>query len=115
METFQKIRPECQMINSGPLIMAVQSTVLRVLNELSSSKNTSSVVDWLCLPLAKDVEVVVHVSHICHLELDTTFAEAKSWQDLRDQLAYFSPSVHFTEKETGAQEGYMGAQIPYSF
>lgn len=60
--------------------MAAQSPVLRVLKEFSSSKNMSSVINLLCLPLAKDVGVVVHVPCICHLELDATFAEAKSWQ-----------------------------------
>lgn len=42
---------------------------------------------------------------ICHLELDTTFTEAKTLRagrNLRDQLAYFS-SNHFTEKNVGVQ------------
>lgn len=64
--------------------MSAQSTVPRFLTTGPGSKNMSAVVDKLCLSLAKAVAVVTHVQCICHLELDTALAEAKTVRAGRD-------------------------------
>lgn len=56
---------------------------------------------------ARDVAIVAHMLCICHLQLDTALAEAKT-VELSGTLEITllnSPPVYFTEKKSGTQRG----------